>query len=447
MIVVSGTAIGFIFLIGNTTTNQSTEALKEQIKTNIIGTAENNGDVIVSKLQNSAAKIEMLAQQIEEVMTTTDLTYDPRPSYYNNATNPPDSIYDPSYGLSISWNYSNFDFPGATPSNWESLVTPEINNTIQRSAHLDYTFKMIHETSPEFRWIYAGFEDCGLFRNYPGSPFQNIKDARTRDWYIPAKQQYTNNPTKDSELIYIAPYYDISEGTLLISVVKGAVHNNQLIGVAGGDITIATIQDKILDIQVLESGFAAMTQGSDGVLVAHPDWEGSASNDTIPYLSEFEPLSQNQISQITSSSSGVIEYTRDGETWYLAHVSILEGEYSICVLVPEKEALESVSDLETQIDRSTRLTIIEVVIIVAIAAILAIVVGVFTANRIVRPINKLTQIASRMSTDTIRDDLANGIDLEIDEELEEQDDEIGDLTRAFKGMINSIQEESEDNTR
>jgi methyl-accepting chemotaxis protein len=444
MIVVSGTSIGFIFLIGNNTTQKSTAALKEQIQTNILTTAENNGDIVVSKLENSAAKVEMLTQQLIELMTTS-LNYNYRPSYYNNLTNPPDAQYEEEYGFNVSWNYSNFDFPGANASNWETLAAadPVIDDTINRSAHLDYVFQMIHETSPEFRWLYTGFENCGLFRNYPGSYFENIKDARTRDWYIEAKAAYNLDPLGEQEIIYIEPYYDISDGSLLISVIKAAVHNNILIGVAAGDITIETIQEQILDIEILESGFATMVQGDNAVVVAHPDWEGSATNDTIPYLNEFEPLTSSQINQITSGNSGVIEYTRNGEQWYLAYVPILGGEYTISVLVPLDEAIESVSTLEAQIDRSTTITIIEVAIIVAVTALLALFVGILTSNRIVKPIEKLTQIASRMSTDTIREDLAKGIDLEIDEELEEQDDEIGDLTRAFKGMIQSIKEESE----
>lgn len=444
LIVVSGVSIGFILWIGNTTTNQSSNALKEQIKTNILTTAEKNGEVVVSKLQKSESKIVMLATQTEEAFSP-DATYEYRPSYYNsNETMPPDAVYNSNYGLMVSWNYSNYDFSGATPENYESLITPELNETINNSAQMDYVFKMIHETAPEFRWLYAGFETEGLFRNYPGSLFSGIKDARTRPWYIAAKDAWSMG--EEPPVVYTEPYYDASEQTLLISIVKGILdEDGYYLGAVAGDLTVSTIQQKILDIQILESGYAALVQGDDALVVAHPDWEGSPSNETIPYLPEFESLTSNQIAQITSSTSGVIEYQSGGEEWYLAHVSIMDGEYTICVMVPVDEAIESVDVLEARIQDSTMMTIIQVGIIVSVTAILAIVVGIVTSNRITKPIQRLTQIASRMATDTVREDLASGIDIDIDEELEEQDDEIGDLTRAFKGMLNSLQEEAKEN--
>ena len=42
----------------------------------------------------------------------------------------------------------------------------------------------------------------------------------------------------------------------------------------------------------------------------------------------------------------------------------------------------------------------------------------------------------------MREDILGELDLQIDQELENQDDEVGDLTRAFKGMISTIRKES-----
>ncbi|MFW9998006.1 MAG: HAMP domain-containing protein, partial [Candidatus Odinarchaeota archaeon] len=92
---------------------------------------------------------------------------------------------------------------------------------------------------------------------------------------------------------------------------------------------------------------------------------------------------------------------------------------------------------------TTLATIAQVVIIIAATGIISVLAGFFTANRIIRPISRLTNIASKMATsERLREDLLGDIGMDIDPELEKQQDEVGDLTRAFKGMMTALKEDT-----
>ncbi|MCK5183219.1 MAG: hypothetical protein KAQ95_02850, partial [Candidatus Heimdallarchaeota archaeon] len=52
----------------------------------------------------------------------------------------------------------------------------------------------------------------------------------------------------------------------------------------------------------------------------------------------------------------------------------------------------------------------------------------------------LIKVAQSLSTRRARKDIMEGIMLNIDPELLQSEDELGELTRAFKGMIDSVQQ-------
>ena len=68
-----------------------------------------------------------------------------------------------------------------------------------------------------------------------------------------------------------------------------------------------------------------------------------------------------------------------------------------------------------------------------------IIVGLTLTAYIIKPFNHLIKVARSLSTRRARRDIADGLMMEIDPELLRSEDELGDLTRAFKGMIDSVQ--------
>ncbi len=462
LVLVGAISIGFISIIGQTTINRSSNALKDQIQDNVKQTADQNALIINRKLSNAEALVNAMAEECVNLFKT-DSPFKFRQPYYDyffefdrgQELFPNDTYLDQQYGIYLSWSYASWYIPQSNSSNYLQLLAadPSLNDTVNRVSNMDYIFQAIHENAPEIRWLYIAFETTNLFINYPGSAVGGTNNERNADPFVStAEEWYTDVRSGNGKIVFTAPYFDPIDGALLITIGKAIYHpvQNTLIGCIFADITIESIKEKILDIDILESGYAVLIQES-GLVVAHPEWTAPNPNVDLPTIDQVEvnlnglsAISQPQLTVITSGSTGVIEYERDQEDRYLAYAPVDKGDYICLIIVPVDEAIASVGVLAQRIDAQTVTTIVQALIIILVAVVLSITIGIWISNRIIRPITHLTQIASKMATDQVREDLLGELDLQIDSELEKQADEVGDLTRAFKGMLNSLKQEKKE---
>ncbi|MHA1166694.1 MAG: HAMP domain-containing protein [Candidatus Hodarchaeales archaeon] len=471
LIIVGGISIVFIGVIGQTTTQESTTALKDQISRNIVSSAEHNAQIINRKLSNAEQMVLAMAEECERIFSSEN-TYENRIAYYDyffqhdrSAGNvPEDTIPSADYSyiaggsptpLYLSWSRSSYYIPGSTVDNYDTNYAA-LNDTIGRVMNMDYTFSYIHENAPDFRWLYIAFIDSGLFINYPGSTLagdaaqraSSPYDPRTKDWYAEVL-------AGNGDIVFTAPYFDEIDGKLLITIGKAVKDTGGNFAVVCGDLLIESVKEKILDIEILESGYASLIL-SDGTIVAHKEWtpppppytdltypEVPGLQDVEENSDESKTLSDSNIQTITSANTGVIEYTRDGKQRYLAYTPVGKGDYICIVIVPVSEATAAVEPLRDRINITTMATILQVVIIVVITAAISLITGIFTSDRIIKPITRLTSIASKMATsEKLREDILGEIDMDIDKKLENQQDEVGELTRAFKGMLSALKKDA-----
>lgn len=461
LVLVGAISIVFITLIGQTTIDSSSTALKDQIQDNIIQTAEQNAQIINRKLSNAESIVNAMAEECVNLFEP-DSPFEYRRSYYdyffeyerNLELFPNDTYLDDKYGIYLSWSVASWYIPGSNSTNYLQLLTADsnLNNTVSRVANMDHIFQAVHENAPEIRWLYIAFEGSNLFINYPGSDVGGTNNDRITDPFVStAEDWYTDVRSGNGEIVFTAPYFDPIDGALLITIGKAIYHPVQktLMGCIFADITIESIKNKILDIDILQSGYAVLIQES-GLIVAHPEWTAPNPYVDLPTIDEVEvnlinglsALTPAQMIVITAGSTGVIEYTRDNQDRYIAYTPVGKGDYICLIVVPVSEAVASVGVLEQRIDAQTVTTILQAVLIIVVAVIISLTIGIWISNRIIRPITHLTQIASKMATDQVREDLLGELDLQIDSQLEKQDDEVGDLTRAFKGMLVALKDES-----
>ncbi|MFX0205032.1 MAG: cache domain-containing protein [Candidatus Hodarchaeota archaeon] len=459
LVLVGAISIGFISIIGQTTIDRSSNALKSQIQDNVKQTADQNALIINRKLSNAEALVEAMAEECVNLFKP-DSPFKFRQSYYDyffeyergQELFPNDTYLDPKYGVYLSWSYASWYIPGSNSSNYLQLLAsnPTLNDTVKRASNMDYIFQAIHENAPEIRWLYIAFETTNLFINYPGSVVGGTDNERNTDPFVStAEDWYTDVRSGNGDIIFTAPYFDPIDGALLITIGKAIYHpvQDSLIGCIFADITIESIKEKILDIDILESGYAVLIQKS-GLIVAHPEWTAPNPNVDLPTIDQVEvnmnglsAINPSQLTVITSGSTGVLEYKRDQQDRYLAYAPVGKGDYICLIIVPVSEAIASVQVLSQRIDAQTITTIVQALLIISGAVIISMTLGIWISNRIIRPITHLTQIASKMATDQVREDLLGELDLQIDSELERQNDEVGDLTRAFKGMLNALKQE------
>ncbi len=446
-------SLSFFNIIGNYTTNESANALKTQIERNMEQTAEQNALVIRQKLETAESFVRTMAEECEGLFAS-DSTFQPREVYYDyffenplEGPAPSDLQWDSWRNVWLSWNYSSWYVPGSNSINYIDYEN-QYSDILHKISNLDYMFKYIHNQAPEFRWLYVAFRN-DIFINYPGSivggsnaernnPAQQFK-ASQEEWYsaILAGQ---------GAIVYDGPYYDPIDGVLLLSIGRAFYHENgTALGIIAGDITVDDIKSKVLDVRVLESGNASLIT-ADGRIVAHHEVNDAVYayyEPDLPPLSDFEAVSAAQIVQITSGNSGTIEYTDNGEDMVLAYAPVGVGGYICIIIVPVDEALAAIPQLQSRINETNSSATLFILAITVGGIVLAGAAAVVVTNQIARPLQYLMDLAMRNVEAMIKQEDMSAEDLQVDTSFTEQDDEIGELARAFQGMLETIREDEE----
>ncbi|MHA1135453.1 MAG: cache domain-containing protein [Candidatus Thorarchaeota archaeon] len=443
-------SLAFVDIIGNFTRDESSLALETQIETNMESTAEKTALVINQKLASAQGMIEAAASELESLFAAGS-TYANREVYFHEifedesiAPPPADNHYDASYGINVSWAYSSWyhrDYDDTDYLTYEAAESDKLGTV----SNMDYLFSSI-EDQIQFRWLYIAFVDDGLFINYPGS-ILDIPDYDPRLEYW-----YTVIASGNGETMYVDPYYDEIDNVLLISIGKMVYSNGIPLAVISGDITIGDIQSKVIDVSVLESGYAFLIN-EYGEVVAHPEVLDTDYLGGLPSLVSVEadastdPLTEADVNSILavldSGTSGTLRYTRNSNENILVFTPVGKGGYICVISVPLDEVLEAIPPLNARI-AATNAEAFNFIIFATIGGIvIAGIVAVSVSNTITRPLQYLMDLATRNAAARIRDEPLDTDDLQVDESYISKDDEIGELARAFQGMLDTIREDEE----
>jgi len=446
----------FVDLIGDFTTGQSSTALDSQIQTNMLSTAEKTAQVINQKLTNTESMVLAMAEECERIFSS-DSTFEAREVYYDyffEYGGPPGSVpndthFDPKYGIDVSWNYSSWYAPGTDSSNYGTYQANNANR-LGRVSNLDFMFQAIHQQI-DFRWLYLAFADDSLFINYPGS-WLNMTDLDRQidPWYPVLDYWYTEIEGGNGDIVFVEPYYDPIDGVLLISIGKTVYYENgTLLGVIAGDITIDDINSRILDITILDTGYAVLVERVNRGVIAHPDLEPDDYVVGLPQLVNVEsnndgsPTDLN-VDQVVSGSTGSLQFTKDNDDYLLAYTPVGKANWICVIVVPLDEVREAIPALEARIASANTQATLFILSITVIGILVAASVAVAISNQITRPLQYMMDLATKNVTAMIRQDPLDTLDLQVDVTYTSKDDEIGELARAFQGMLDSIREDESD---
>jgi len=431
--------------ISKNNANDSADALLSEELEHLQRLSTDESQKIDELFSQIVAEVTMLDTYAEQLFNG-EIAIEPYRSYWWNDTAElaktgrtiPGQHYNATYDSNISFETSCYYMPrdkiasalGGDPFNW----TTELEYYLNVSSNLDIAFKNMHIANPNYIWIYAAFADptYSLFRNYPydsmawtqededGNPVppEEDWDPLEYDWYQNAAN-IVNNSTA-----FTSPYFDPIG--LIISVGRPVrFSNGTLVGVVSVDITIETMQESILNLEVTDNGYAFLID-ENGDTITHPAlvdefipiMDLEMADATTEEKAAFQAIINNMKNGLTAQES----FTKNGQKWYISYSPVSTTHYSLALIVPENDILEPVYQLREDILRRSVNNILLSVGLLVLAFIMIVFISVNVSRRTVKPIQDFIDFSERIA----KGDLSTELD----------EDKI--LPREIKGLHSAL---------
>ncbi|MGD7045604.1 methyl-accepting chemotaxis protein [Jeotgalibacillus proteolyticus] len=258
--------------------------------------------------------------------------------------------------------------------------------------------------------IYAAGNDGQLLIE-PDADLPADFDARTRDWY--------SNAMENQQVVqWSEPYLDEATRTYIITASTAMVSNEEVLGVVGVDITLASLSEKMAQSQISYEGYPFVLS-SEGIALIHPSLEGES-------LMDFEFIQEIYNSQ---ESSGSITYELNGSEKMLVYTRAEDTGWLIGVAF----------DQET-IQKESQTVILMLALLGLITLVLSGFVMWFIAGRFTKPILQLRETVSRVA----KGDLTGRAQVTTGDELGELSNEFNSMVDSMSGIIKVVKGSVED---
>ena len=293
-----------------------------------------------------------------------------------------------------------------------SILLPEYReelDEIMPVGEMLYNFR----ESKDILWSYFASPDGFIVLIPSKSGFSPLFNPLVRDWYVAAKNKGTG--TWSSE--YIDEITKMPMVTFSVPVYR----KGTLIGVLGFDLLLSTLSEKAEQFSSGGKGFA-FAMSEDGTALTYPD-EGMIGKSLINGSEEFN----HSMRLALNSSSGAFHSFLNGEKVFIAY-STIKGtgwkfvNVAYCSDIMEK-AKESAHSVGSVIDKGG-MYLISIIVAVGLIAFIS---TFFLINSVVKDIEDLTKVANEVSR--------GNFDVEVKVDAK---DELGELQKSIKRMLNSI---------
>ncbi len=420
----------------NTSSDITYNAMNEEELSNLDRIAQDKALLFREYLRAMVTDITSSYDFASELFTG-QIVIDPVESYWADSavdsrtlpSSPADEVSDYHDGFGFaSWAYSTIYIPGIDNSAEYNSINQELKDLIALSSGMEYIFKSMHASNPDYIWIYMGFENSGLFRQLP---YNDLSWAREDNTDFTESLWYTSAVAKDGLSIILDD--DPDSGLVITASFPVKDSNNNLVGVVGVDLPIDTVADAIIRDSVLENGYPYMTDKQGNALI-HPKLVDDASLfglniRDIEFSDSSEGSSyQTVVNTLVSKENGQSSFIKNGEKWYISYADV-GYEFSMFVVVPENDILapaEAIRETILSIFKSNLISFL--MIIIAISAVISYITGK-ASKKIVAPINELTQVTQEITKGNLRRDLQGN---------DAGSQELNMLYNTFSGLITAL---------
>lgn len=231
-------------------------------------------------------------------------------------------------------------------------------------------------------------------------------DLKTRAYW------FKNQKDIDKGYIITEPYLDMSTNEMIITISAPVYDLNMqnIVGIAGADVSISNLSKMIVDKQSAYSqGYQMLISSTNTVL-------GSKNKDELLKSVDKIGFSKNMLEEISKPTGNIIKFTRNGETQYGIVGQTHAAGWKVLLAIPKDNFLKVVN--------STRQ---ELILIYLISIIILFTVIFIVSRSIVAPLKKLTKAT---------DELASGnLEAEIDVSSK---DEVGTMADSMRSLVQRL---------
>ncbi len=407
--------------LGNQAVSESTEALENQAKEALLRLVKDQAALSNTIFEKIGADLNLVSAYASSVWSNP-LQIDEQSTLSSN-----EMPLDP-YAASVYLLAPGVDF---------NSVAEEVS----LSRKMDELFKPLLADSPELAWIYIGTES-GILRLYPWTDDVSDEfDPRDRTWYQHAVQ---TGKTGWTEL-----YVDAGGQGLTVTCSRPIYDNeDRLIGVAAVDVTLETVNERIISTQVGDLGYGFLID-EYGDVVARPGLSPGDKRWDESFTTENMLESSNQdlrtiAFDMTAGNSGVAEAMFDDGEKYVAYAPITSTGWSIGLVMPVGEIIapavatgETIAasmeaarvNITQQIERTQ--TIFILVFLVLILTVIGL--AFWLAKTISKPILSITAAAQSMEKGTLSEEDIARLN------QSQGEDEVATLSRVFAKMAVEVE--------
>ena len=400
LLVVSVSSV-LVFNFSSESADQTFQTMKQEELSNLQSIATDTSLLVDEYIQSVKTDI-LLARDFATDLFNGRVNATPISSYWADSKldtrTPPGKFVDDYYGLGVaSWDVSTIYAPGVTSNSQFTQFMQDHKSLIDVSSNLEFIFKTLHASNPNYIWIYMGFEEASLFRQLP---YNDMSWAREDSYDVKNENWYKNAVTKDSLNIFLDS--DPESGLVLTSSFPVKYDNGTLIGVISVDLPFDSVQEEILGVKVLDNGYSFLTDMNGAImmhtaLLSNPDLFGS-SVATLESL-DFQPvLGQAQV------GGGQTTYKKSSETWYVSYEKVGD-EFLLFSAVPESDILRPANAISDKIFSEFWTGMLTFLFAAALLGAAIIYFAREISDRIVEPVNELTEVCQQITRGDLSRDL------------------------------------------
>ncbi|GAB4152994.1 MAG: hypothetical protein Fur0021_18300 [Candidatus Promineifilaceae bacterium] len=268
---------------------------------------------------------------------------------------------------------------------------------IVQTESLDTVFAGIKSVSPDTQWIYLT-TPTGMMRLYPWASndhYPDQWDPREIVFYTVAEP--ANNPSLEPR--WTAPYVDYAgAGWMVTMSVPVLGESGDFLGIMSHDITIESLKQIALGINILNGGGYGFLIDSNGQVIAHPAYQevdaSKGTEEDASLLTVGSDAYRRLIQNMVSGESGLGYYDEAGGSSLLVYAPIPETGWSLGISLPRETVIAPAIAMRNR-------AIVITVTLVTVAVIFAVVLS----RLIHKPVRQLLQGVQQIAEDRRADEV------------------------------------------